>query len=56
LRGVYSAKCHPNYASGVWNEDQVLQHFLDCFDMGHHRDGKVSIRIYFLFKKKLFSQ
>lgn len=42
LRGVYIAKHHPKYMNGEWSEDQVLRHFLDCFDMGHHKDGIVT--------------
>jgi hypothetical protein len=45
LRGVYIATKHPKYLNGQWSEDQVLQHFLDCFDMGHHKDGIVSIML-----------
>lgn len=29
--------------NGEWGEDQVLQHFLDCFDIGKHKDGVVCI-------------
>jgi hypothetical protein len=29
--------------NGEWSEDQVLRHFLDCFDYGTHKDGVVSI-------------
>jgi Ca2+-binding EF-hand superfamily protein len=43
LRGVYIVKSHPKYMNGEWSEDQVLQHFLDCFDYGMHKDGVVSI-------------
>jgi Ca2+-binding EF-hand superfamily protein len=42
LRGVYVVKSHPKYMNGEWNEDQVLRHFLDCFDYGKHKDGVVS--------------
>ena len=35
--------------NGQWNEDQVLQHFLDCFDYGNHKDGIVSIINFILF-------
>lgn len=42
LRGVYSAKSHPKYLNGEWSEDDVLRHFLDCFDYGNHKDGKVT--------------
>jgi len=43
LRGVYIVKSHPKYMNGEWSEDQVLRHFLDCFDYGKHKDGIVSI-------------
>lgn len=43
LRGVYSVKSHPKYMNGQWTEEQVLRHFLDCFDYGKHKDGVVSI-------------
>lgn len=43
LRGIYVAKKHPKYLNGDWSEDDVLRHFLDCFDMGHHKDGVVCI-------------
>ena len=43
LRGVYNPKKHPKYLSGEWSEDQVLRHFLDCFDYDHHKDGKVTL-------------
>ncbi len=43
LRGVYVVKNHPKYMNGEWSEDQVLRHFLDCFDYGMHKDGVVSI-------------
>ncbi|CAF3631063.1 unnamed protein product, partial [Rotaria sp. Silwood2] len=39
LRGVYNVKTHPKYMNGEWSEDQVLRHFLDCFDYGKHKDG-----------------
>ncbi|CAF3683730.1 unnamed protein product [Rotaria socialis] len=42
LRGVYIAKKHPKYMNGEWSEDQVLRHFLDCFDYGKHKDGVVT--------------
>ncbi|CAF4074881.1 unnamed protein product [Rotaria magnacalcarata] len=42
LRGVYIAKKHPKYMNGEWTEDQVLRHFLDCFDYGKHKDGVVT--------------
>ncbi len=45
LRGVYIVKYHPKYMNGQWSEDQVLSHFLECFDMGHHKDGIVSIYV-----------
>jgi hypothetical protein len=43
LRGIYVVKNHPKYMNGEWNEDQVLRHFLDCFDYGIHKDGVVSL-------------
>ncbi|CAF1078313.1 unnamed protein product [Rotaria sp. Silwood1] len=42
LRGVYNVKKHPKYMNGEWSEDQVLRHFLDCFDYGRHKDGVVT--------------
>lgn len=42
LRGVYIVKNHPKYMNGEWSEDQVLRQFLDCFDYGKHKDGKVT--------------
>ncbi|UJR21992.1 hypothetical protein I4U23_025060 [Adineta vaga] len=42
LRGVYTVKNHPKYMNGEWSEDQVLRHFLDCFDYGKHKDGVVT--------------
>ena len=42
LRGVYVVKSHPKYMNGEWNEEQILRHFLDCFDYGIHKDGVVS--------------
>ena len=48
LRGVYVAKKHPKYLNGDWTEDDVLRHFLDCFDMGHHKDGVVRFRFGFV--------
>ncbi|CAF3899189.1 unnamed protein product [Rotaria sp. Silwood2] len=39
LRGLYIVKNHPKYMNGEWSEDQVLRHFLDCFDYGNHKDG-----------------
>ncbi|CAF1403394.1 unnamed protein product [Rotaria sp. Silwood1] len=42
LRGVYIVKNHPKYMNGEWSEDQVLRHFLDCFDYGKHKDGVVT--------------
>ena len=42
LRGVYNVQKHSKYMNGQWSEDEVLRHFLDCFDMGHHKDGIVS--------------
>ena len=44
LRGVYTVKSHPKYMNGDWSEDQVLRHFLDCFDYGVHKDGIVRSR------------
>ena len=46
LRGVYIVKNHPKYKNGDWSEDQVLRHFLDCFDYGKHKDGVVSVSSY----------
>ena len=43
LRGVYIVKNHPKYMNGEWKEDQVLRQFLDAFDYGKHKDGKVRI-------------
>ena len=34
-------KSHPKYMNGEWSEEQVLRHFLDCFDYGIHKDGVV---------------
>jgi hypothetical protein len=48
LRGVYVVKSHPKYMNGEWSEDQVLRHFLDCFDYGKHKDGIVSILFNFI--------
>ncbi len=48
LRGVYLVKSHPKYMNGEWSEDQVLRHFLDCFDYGKHKDGIVSLRLQFI--------
>ncbi|CAF1101762.1 unnamed protein product [Rotaria sordida] len=42
LRGVYNVQKHPKYMNGEWSEDQVLRHFLDCFDYGKHKDGIVT--------------
>jgi len=42
LRGVYIVKYHPKFMNGQWDEDRVLKHFLDSFDMGHHKDGVVT--------------
>jgi len=42
LRGVYVVTKHPKYMNGTWDEDQVLKHFLDCFDYGKHKDGVVT--------------
>ncbi|CAF3046054.1 unnamed protein product [Rotaria sp. Silwood2] len=42
LRGLYIVKNHPKYMNGEWSEDQVLRHFLDCFDYGNHKDGVVT--------------
>ena len=43
LRGIYVVKNHPKYMNGTWSEDQVLRHFLDCFDYGKHKDGVVRV-------------
>ena len=40
LKGVYSAKEHPKYRSGEWNEDDVLKNFLNSFN-GPDTDGIV---------------
>jgi hypothetical protein len=37
--------------NGQWSEDDVLRHFLDCFDMGQHKDGVVSIHVHFEIQK-----
>ncbi|CAF4621044.1 unnamed protein product [Rotaria magnacalcarata] len=42
LRGVYDVRKHPKYLNGEWSQDQVLRHFLDCFDYGKHKDGVVT--------------
>jgi len=41
--------------NGEWSEDQVLRQFLDCFDMGQHKDGIVSIHYHFLIRRFSFS-
>ncbi len=55
MRGVYIVKNHPKYMNGQWDEDQVLRHFLECFEMGHHVDGIVSICFYFQKKERFVS-
>jgi hypothetical protein len=35
--------------NGEWSEEKVLQHFLDCFDIGKHKDGVVSIVLNIIF-------
>jgi len=49
LRGIYIVKNHPKYMNGEWSEDQVLRHFLECFEYGQHVDGVVSIRLDCIF-------
>jgi len=52
LRGLYSAKQHPDVKSGKKTEDQVLMEFLDTFEQHHAihtndfkgRDGRVTLQ------------
>ena len=43
LKGIYIVSKHPKYMNGEWSEEQVLRQFLDCFDYGTHKDGKVNL-------------
>ncbi len=54
LRGIYIVKNHPKYMNGEWSEDQVLRHFLECFEYGQHVDGVVSIRLDSIFYYKIY--
>jgi Ca2+-binding EF-hand superfamily protein len=36
LKGVYSVKKHPDYLNGSKTEEQLLQKFLDTFDLDHN--------------------
>jgi hypothetical protein len=53
LRGVYIVKNHPKYMNGQWSEDEVLKHFLQCFEIGQHKDGIVSIIIFIFLLSKV---
>ena len=39
IRGVYSAKQHPEVRSGKKTEDEILGEFLDTFEMHHSLNG-----------------
>ncbi|RYH16806.1 EF-hand domain-containing protein, partial [archaeon] len=39
---VYNATKHPDVISGRRTEDEVLREFLDTFDVGGVKDGKVT--------------
>jgi Ca2+-binding EF-hand superfamily protein len=39
---AYNAKKHPDVMSGKKTEDEVLREFLDTFDVGGEKDGKVT--------------
>jgi len=50
LKGVLNPKKHKKYATGEWNEEQVIQEWLKSFDgSGRPHDGKVFNRFYFFF-------
>jgi len=40
--GAYNAKKHPDVLSGERTEEEVLKEFLDTFDVGGEKDGKVT--------------
>jgi Ca2+-binding EF-hand superfamily protein len=39
IRGVYSAKTHPDVKSGKKTEDEVLGEFLETFELHHSMNG-----------------
>jgi hypothetical protein len=39
IRGVYSAKTHPDVKSGKKTEDEVLGEFLETFELHHSLNG-----------------
>ena len=41
LKGVYNVKRHPKYLNGECTEEQILQKFLNNFEVHGIRDGKV---------------
>ena len=41
LVGAYNASKHPDYLSGKRSEEEILREFLDTFDVGGVKDGKV---------------
>ena len=42
LVGVFNVKKHPKYLNGDWSEKQIIQSFLETFQIGQHRDSTVS--------------
>jgi hypothetical protein len=40
--GVYDASKHPDVISGKRTPDEILREFLDTFDVGGVKDGKVT--------------
>jgi hypothetical protein len=43
MEGVYNAKKHPDVIAGRATAQQILQQFLDTFDVGGEVDGKVTL-------------
>lgn len=57
LVGVFNVKKHPKYLNGDWSEKQIIQSFLETFQIGDHRDATVSERLqppscFLLFDKR----
>jgi Ca2+-binding EF-hand superfamily protein len=49
LANVYSVKQHPKYQNGELTEQQILNQFLDTFEVGQHKDGIVMTCLEYLF-------
>jgi hypothetical protein len=43
LRGVYSARRHPDVMAGKRSEEEVLREFLETFEVGGSKDGVVTL-------------